>query len=283
MKTKYLAFAVAAIMLASCSNKEDFAPQDELKDTPITIASAGVVELANRAVTSEGFLVGSEEAPVSMSVWITGSSERYCADNMLWSHDGDSWSCNSIALYDAQGPQQICALYPYTENDSAEGMTITADGITDYLVAESETLTSSTVELTLTHALSKLVLNPTFGDELEGETIANVEVQNMYESGTLNITDNTWSACEGSTALTMTDNEVVVIPMENCQSFPIKITMDSGCVFKSTISLAGVDKKLEPGTQYNIALQIGNDRVIVDDITAASWGTPVDGGGLETE
>ncbi len=283
MKTKYLAFAVAAIMLASCSNKEDFAPQDELKDTPITIASAGVVELANRAVTSEGFLVGTETEPISMSVWITGSSERYSADNMKWSHDGNSWSSNSTTLYDVAGGQQICALYPYTENGSAEGMTITADGITDYLVAESETLTSSTVELTLTHALSKLVLNPTFGDELEGETIANVEVQNMYESGTLNITDNTWSACEGSTALTMTDNEVVVIPMENCQSFPIEITMNSGRVFKSTISLAGVDNKLEPGTQYNIALQIGNDRVIVDDITAASWGTPVDGGGLETE
>ena len=48
MKTKYLAFAAAAFMLASCSNDEDFVPQDNLKDTPITV-SAGVADLATRA------------------------------------------------------------------------------------------------------------------------------------------------------------------------------------------------------------------------------------------
>ena len=37
MKTKYLAFAAAAFMLASCSNDEDFVPQDNLKDKPITV------------------------------------------------------------------------------------------------------------------------------------------------------------------------------------------------------------------------------------------------------
>ena len=48
MKTKYLAFAAAAFMLASCSNDEDFVPQNNLKDTPITV-SAGVADLATRA------------------------------------------------------------------------------------------------------------------------------------------------------------------------------------------------------------------------------------------
>ena len=40
MKTKYLAFAAAAFMLTSCSNDEDFVPQDDLKDTPITVSAA---------------------------------------------------------------------------------------------------------------------------------------------------------------------------------------------------------------------------------------------------
>lgn len=39
MKTKYLAFAAAAFMLASCSNDEDFVPQDNLKDAPITVTA----------------------------------------------------------------------------------------------------------------------------------------------------------------------------------------------------------------------------------------------------
>ena len=48
MKTKYLAFAAAAFMLASCSNDEDFVPQDDLKDTPITV-TADVADLKTRA------------------------------------------------------------------------------------------------------------------------------------------------------------------------------------------------------------------------------------------
>ena len=47
MKTKYLAFAAAAFMLASCSNDEDFVPQDNLKDAPITV-TADVADLKTR-------------------------------------------------------------------------------------------------------------------------------------------------------------------------------------------------------------------------------------------
>ena len=77
--------------------------------------------------------------------------------------------------------------------------------------------------------------------------------------------------------------EVLVIPMPSCQSFPMVITMSSGRVFKATISLDNVESKLAGGTQYTIKLQIGQDEVTLGEITADSWGTPVDGGLLETE
>ena len=51
MRTKLLAFAATALMLASCSNDEVLTPQDDLKDTPIAIASAGVNELSTRVIT----------------------------------------------------------------------------------------------------------------------------------------------------------------------------------------------------------------------------------------
>ena len=51
MKTKYLAYAAIALLLASCSNDEDFVPQDNLK-TPITV-TATVAELATRAGYNE--------------------------------------------------------------------------------------------------------------------------------------------------------------------------------------------------------------------------------------
>ena len=280
-KIKLLAFAFLATMFASCSN--DNVPVDENKDTPLTIASADVDELSTRAIT-EGQLVGSVDENVSISVWVEGSAEKYNANNVEWVHNGTDWDSNSTVLYEgANSNQKICALSTYVENASAEGVTITADGTTDYLVASQTLITSNPVNIIMSHALAKLVLNPTLGTEVTGDNIATVEVQNMYTQGTLNVEINNWTNCTGTTAFTMTDNEVLVVPMEECQSFPIVITMESGRVFSANISLANVDNKLEGGTQYTITLQVGQDKVTLGGITAASWGTPVVGGDLETE
>lgn len=283
MRTKFLAFAATALMLASCSNDEVLTPQDDLKDTPISIASAGVNELSTRVIT-EGQLIGRKEEPVAMSVWVEGSAEKYNANNVEWVHDGgNDWYSNSTVLYEGENKQKICALSPYVENASSDGVTITADGVTDYLVASQTLITSNPVNINMSHALAKLVLNPTLGTEVTGDNIATVKVQNMYTQGTLNVEENNWTNCTGTTAFTMTNNEVLVVPMEGCESFPIVITMESGRAFSANISLANVDNKLEGGTQYTIKLQIGHDTVTIGDISAASWGTPVDGGDLETE
>ena len=286
MRTKFLAFAATALMLASCSNDEVLTPQDDLKDTPISIASAGVNELSTRAIT-EGQLVGSVDENVSISVWVEGSAEKYNANNVEWIHHGTNWYSNSTVLYEGENKQKICALSPYVDGASAEGVTITADGVTDYLVASQTLITSNPVNIVMSHALAKLVLNPTLGTEVTGDNIATVEVQNMYTQGTLNVEVNNWTNCTGTTAFTMNkvngNYEVLVVPMEECQSFTIVITMESGRVFSANISLANVDNTLEGGTQYTITLQIGQDKVTLGDISAASWGTPVVGGDLETE
>ena len=282
MRTKFLAFAATALMLASCSNDEVLTPQDNLKNTPIAIASAGVAELTTRAII-EGQLIGRMEEPVAMSVWVEGSADKYNANNVEWVHNGTDWYSNSTVLYEGENQQKICALSPYVDGASAEGVTITADGTTDYLVASQTLITSNPINICMSHALAKLVLNPTLGTEVTGDNIATVEVQNMYTQGTLNVEENNWTSCTGTTAFTMTNNEVLVVPMEECQSFPIVITMESGRVFSANISLANVDNKLEGGTHYTIKLQIGHDTVTIGDISAASWGTPVEGGDLETE
>ena len=274
-------FALSSFLFISCDQQE-VESFDSQKDTPITIASAGVAELTTRAII-EGQLIGSVDENVSISVWIEGSAEKYNANNVEWVHDGTDWYSNSTVLYEGENKQKICALSPYVENASADGVTITADGVTDYLVASQTLITSNPVNINMSHALAKLVLNPTLGTEVTGDNIATVEVQNMYTQGTLNVEENNWTNCTGTTAFTMTNNEVLVVPMEECQSFPIVITMESGRVFSANISLANVDNKLEGGTQYTIKLQIGHDTVTIGDISAASWGTPVEGGDLETE
>ena len=283
MKTKIFAMAIAALALAACDKNNDDFTVDNLKDTPLTIASAGVAELTTRAIT-EGQLVGSVDENVSISVWVKGSADKYNANNVEWVHNGTDWWSNSTVLYEGENKQKICALSPYVDGASAEGVTITADGVTDYLVASQTLITSNPVNIIMSHALAKLVLNPTLGTELEGETITEVKVVNMYASGTLNVSDNSWSNLgEAESSLVMRNNEILVIPMASCESFPVVITMESGRVFSANISLANVDNKLEGGTQYTIKLQIGHDTVTIGDISTASWGTPVVGGDLETE
>ena len=281
-------FALSSFLFISCDQQE-VESFDSQKDTPISIASAGVAELTTRAII-EGQLIGAVDENATMSVFVTGgSADKYNADNVEWIHDGtDWWSADSPTLFEgANSKQKICALSPYVDGASAEGVTITADGTTDYLVASQTLITSNPVNIVMSHALAMLVLNPTLGTEVAGDNIATVEVQNMYTQGTFNVEENSWSD-QGEATATFSMNkvngnyEVLVIPMEECQSFPMVITMSSGRAFSANISLANVGNKLEGGTQYTIKLQIGHDTVTIGDISAASWGTPVEGGDLET-
>ena len=293
MKTKYLAIVAVALALVACDKNNDDFNIDNTKDTPITIASAGVAELTTRVITDDNKLEGITDGEfVDMGVFVTGgSADKYNATNMHWHHNGDHWDCTKTVLFEgASSQQKIYAYYPYVDATTGS-VTVTASEQKDWLVATATDLTSSVVNLTMTHALTKLVLKPTFGTELTSQTITSVKVEGMYASGTLNVFDNTWSDLpEANTILAMANNELLVIPMESCTSLPIVITMDDARVFKTTINcpVIGTDANgeniygLAPGTQYSIALQIGQDKVTLGGINAEPW-VPSTGGVLETE
>ena len=284
MKTKIFAMAIAALALAACDKNNDDFTVDNLKDTPLTIASASVAELTTRVITEEGHLIGRMEEPVAMSVWVEGSGDNYNAKNIKWFNDGGYWYTNNTVLYAGENQQKIYALYPYCEGATEDGkIAINATEQADYLIAKQNLIDENPIHLTMRHAFAKLSLMPTFGTEAGGLEIVSIEVKNMYASGTLNIKEDTWTyQGEATATLAMTNHEVLVIPMEVCESFPIVITMNDGRVFKATISLAAVGNELKSNCQYKISLQIGQDKVTVGNITAAPW-VAENGGNLETE
>ena len=285
MKTKYFSIIAVALALVACDKNNDDFNIDNTKDTPITIASAGVAELTTRVITDDNKLEGiMNEESAHMGVFVTGgSADKYNATNMHWQHDGDHWDCTKTVLFEGASSQQKIYAYSPFFFDSTGSIAVNASEQTDWLVATATDLTSSVVNLTMTHALTKLVLKPTFGTELTSQTITSVKVEGMYASGTLNVSDNTWSDLpEANTILAMANNELLVIPMESCTSLPITITMEDARVFKTTINLATVENMLEAGVQYNIKLQIGQDKVTLGSITASPWGYAT-GGVLETE
>ena len=295
MKTKYFSIIAAAFALVACDKNNDDFNIDNTKDTPITIVSAGVAELTTRAGTYP--LVGIDaSSPATIGVFVTGGSEtKYNATNVEWEHGGSSWKKigNETMLYEGAGSKQtIYACSPYDANATAGTITVTATDRTDWLVATATPLTSNSVSLTMNHALTKLKLKVSgYGSEVsaDNQEIKSVTVGNMYASGTLKISDNSWSGLSETpdATLTMTDYddyELLVIPMASCSSFPITITMADNRTFKAAISLSGVGNKLEAGTQYKITLKIGQDKVEIaeDGITATPWGI-MEGGELGTE
>ena len=276
-------FALSSFLFISCDQQE-VESFDSQKDTPITIASASVAELTTRVITEEGHLIGRMEEPIVMSGWVEGSGDNYNAKNIKWFNDGGNWYTNNTVLYAGENQQKIYALYPYCEGATEDGkIAINATEQADYLIATQNLIDENPIHLTMRHAFAKLSLMPTFGTEAGGLEIVSIEVKNMYASGTLNIKENTWTyPGEATATLAMTNHEVLVIPMEVCESFPIVITMNNGRVFKATISLAAVDNELKSNSQYKISLQIGQDKVTVGNITAAPW-VAENGGDLETE
>ncbi len=279
---KYLAMAAAALALVACDKNNDDLGIDNTKDTPITIQTAGVAELMTRTTTTP--LEGTAEKPVSIGVFVTdGSLPQYTATNVQCTHNGTAWKAKRTMLYEgANSTQQIYAYYPFVESTTGT-ITVNAADQIDYLVATTADLTSSSVSLTMGHALTKLVLEATMGTEVAGEEVVYASIEEMYPSGTWKVSDNSWNdLSEDNATLEMKNNEVLVIPMEDCSRFPINVKTTSGRVFKASIALQEVGNVLLPGTQYTIKLKVGQDKVELGGITAAPWGNPVDGGLLET-
>ena len=277
-------YTLFSVLFISCDQQE-IEPVGSMKDAPITIASAGVAELTTRVITDDNKLEGiMNEESAHMGVFVTGgSADKYNATNMHWQHDGDHWDCTRTVLFEGASSQQKIYAYSPFFFDSTGSIAVNASEQTDWLVATATDITSSVVNLTMTHALTKLVLKPTFGTELTSQTITSVKVEGMYASGTLNVFDNTWSNLpEANTILAMANNELLVIPMASCTSLPITITMEDARVFKTTINLATVENMLEAGVQYNLHIQVGQDKVTLGEITASPWGYAA-GGVLETE
>ena len=254
----------------------------------LSISGALVETYVGARAITDGQLVGSEDAPVSMSVFVTGgSTDKYNADNLPWTHNGSGWASDGTIYYEgADSDQAISACSPYREDAVNGAITVNAAEQVDYLVATATPVTSEAVSLTMTHAMAKLVLLPTWGNEVAeaDRAIAKVEVHGLYATGTLQVTDNSWTDLGSPTAtLEMNEDcELLVIPMANCPSFAMTVTLEDGRVFRTTISLEGNENTLQGGTQYGITLQIGRDPAAVGEISAQAW-IPVDGGTLVTE
>ena len=195
MKTKYLAFAAAALMLASCSNDEDFVPQDNLKDAPITV-TAGVEGMLTRAghdadnLPATFYLTVTQTEEVSQynytNVEMTkGNGNNYTpSDNILWK---DATRNPFVSAYTIEGT----AFTVQTDQSTAEN--VTASDLLGAIKGSGETndditITGDNIGISFRHLLCKLDVAFSWGNELATattKTVKSVEYQGFGTDVTL--------------------------------------------------------------------------------------------------
>ena len=298
MKTKYLAFAAAAFMLASCSNDEDFVPQDNLKDTPITVI-AGVAELTTRAgyegasVLPETFYLGIDQVgekydyPNMLMTKATDANTYTPASPLLWAGGTDNVSVTA-ATFSLEGAQTLEAK---TDQSTADGVK-NSDHL---LMAATEVAPSANgISVDFSHIMSKVILTITLGDEFnETENpISNVTFKGTLASRNYDRTAETpWSNISGVTATDITplcnsytapatdtpnataEYEVILVPQAvAADGFTVVFNVGDR-VFKWTSASAVT---LEGGNKYSLALTAGKDIVSSATFSASAWNTGED-------
>ena len=293
MKTKYLAFAAAAFMLASCSNDEDFTPQDNLKDKPITV-TAGVAELTTRA----GY-EGASVLPETFYLGIDQVGEKYDYPNMLMTKatDANTYTPESPLLW-AGGTDKVSVTAATFSLEGAQTLETktdqsTAEGVknSDHLLMAATEITPSAngISVDFSHIMSKVILTITLGDEFNetDNPISNVTFKGTLASRNYDRTAETpWSDISGVTATdiiplcnaytapaTDTPNataeyEVILVP-QTVAADGFTVTFNVGDrVFKWTSASAVT---LEGGNKYSLALTAGKDIVSSAAFSASAW------------
>ena len=197
MKTKYLAFAAVALMFASCSNDEDFVPQDNLKDTPITV-SADVADLKTRAgydadnLPAKFYLTVTQTEEVSpynyTNVEMTkGNGNNYTpSDNILWKDATRSPFVSAYTTADA-------TFTVLTDQSTAENV-IASDLLGAVSTTEGDiTISGDNISVRFRHLLCKLDVTYSWGTEFGdvAKSIKSVEYQGFGTDITLDRTTAT--------------------------------------------------------------------------------------------
>lgn len=292
MKTKYLAFAAAAFMLASCSNDEDFVPQDNLKDKPITVI-AGVAELTTRA----GY-EGASVLPETFYLGIDQVGEKYDYPNMLMTKatDANTYTPESPLLW-AGGTDKVSVTAATFSLVGAQALEVQADQSKADGVKNSDHLLMATTEVTpsangisvnFSHLMAKVILTITLGDEfnkaenpISNVTFKGTVASNNYMVGTgwatiaedAATTDiiplcNAYTAPATDTPNATAEYEVILVP-QTVAADGFTVTFNVGDrVFKWTSANAVT---LEGGNKYTLALTAGKDIVSSATFSASAW------------
>lgn len=307
MRTKNLLMmaAVATTVLTACTSNDELEVVD-VSNTPINFITS-----INQAQSRAGY-DGTNVTTGSFGLFVTttddADDDRYNATNRQvsysdskWSIAGDQllWKNNTVNVsYTAYMPYSAGAIssnaintaYPLTVETEQTDANIKA---ADFLYVTGSTTGSASgtngIALAFNHKLSQFKIKLTKGTELESEvTISSVQLNKCcHVATTINLNNGTVGTATApqTSTITMLKNseleyECILVPQTFTNSLQVVITAsdDKTYVYTSNETLT-----FTSGKTYTLPLTVGRDKVTAGTFTAATWGTPVEGGNLETE
>lgn len=195
MKKYFIAIAVVAVSLASCSEKvEPVNGTDEAKYVPVEIASVGIP--GTKAVVSGTSLPSNSSIGTFLCVKDQTSAYYDGSMNVKYVESSGKWSAATpLKVSATQG--DLYAYYPFTST-GVTGLTINVTNTTDWMYATKQTInnTSGAATLSMEHALALVSVSIKKTSDFVGDaklTKIKFSDPNIAASGTLNVADGSFT------------------------------------------------------------------------------------------
>lgn len=300
---------LAALTLGSCSKS----------DIPVSgYPSDGVVRISPTlaAAVTRADAEAFNGSSLGLGLYY-GDNDKYNRTNSLWTKDGlGNWSSETPVLWkNAEDKVLVYASVPY---NSGSGSVISGNipsdqsaGLdeADWLwysekVKPGEALKDGKLEIELKHALLKLTIKFSYGNEfgdnepaikevwLNGTMGGNVNCDLRYESrGSLThttvpwsldikmhkVSDNCYEAIFYPYTGQQAGGDMLTVILENGRDFHLKLAED--LPFEKDLN----NKYYLGGCAYSMSVQVGKDKIVMANVNIMKWETGADGDTLDVE
>lgn len=303
MKKKLWTLAAVATIFAACNNDEMEVMDNVLPSDNVIRVEAGVGAPATRSLTSAnltefGLFVTNQNTDETLA-------GKYTYANVQMQKADDVWNPtdNTILMLwqNASTSVNVVAYAPYnTSADLTNALTVSvkttqnteADFIaSDFVYGRADVIPSGTqtttndiyydettqrLKVKMNHKLAKLNVTIATQGNLDGATVNNVTLKNVATSGTVTLSDGTVTAgdIDANTSIAMyagtSQYEAIFVPGEATFEISVDVTA-SEATEAETKTYKHSKFTFEGGKEYNLALVVGKEILLVNDVEIGEW------------
>lgn len=297
MKKGTLIFAAAAMMLSFCSCSEQDAATGSESAKLITV-STSIGHMTRMATDEKGAQTFTEGDEISVYAW-TGSAdaapaaEARTVNNAINKLTGKVWVATPQMLWKNQKEKHyFIGIYPNrkVEDLAADTHTLQADNqeASDLLIAVNakglsyENDASEPVQLDFSHVMAKIVVNLTFKNQWGGiPEVKTVAVKDAAREATVNYLTKTITPKAADETMTPAAKADLELPATTANTCYQSVLIPQNDIQKLAIIIGdktlsynhGTPFKFESGKITTINLEVGRDKVILDEVKISDWET----------